>query len=286
MKKLRKYIIIALALCFVSCGTFTFKDTKEATVVASVGDEKLTLSEVQGLSAYGLTRSDTIQLVASYASEWVEQRLLQNYSKSRYASKSAEVERLVEDYRKALFMEFFEEEYTQSVGDNVTQEEVEDFYKLNRSKLVLSMDMVKAQMFVIPADSKDVAVLKKKLSSSAESEFQDLVSIAERDNFIVKDFSGAWIYFSDLLDNMPFRDKTEQMLKKNGVFEYEYENLIYFVKIIDRKTKGGIAPLETVEALIKREIVIRRKKEILSFKRDSIYSDALLRGDVEVINIF
>lgn len=281
---MKKYSLFILSVtCFLlSCGTFTFNDTKGAKLVASIGKEKLYVRDVVGLNAPDLTETDSIEIIENYAQYWLKTRAVEQYSKKRYSPREEEIEKLMEEYRSSLFLEFFENEYTHGVTDFVGDDEIEKYYKDNKQKFVLSSNMVKAYILTIPKAYKDATLMKKKFASSRKDDFEDIVSIAERDNLIVKDFSQSWVYFSDIVGLVPFTGDVAQFLKQGTIFEATDDNFKYSMKILDYKLVGDVTPKELVEDLIKRAIVVERRKNRLQEVRDSIFSVAVVSGEAVV----
>lgn len=272
--------VVLLIFCFVllSCGTFKFNDTKGAQLIASIDDQKLYMRDVIGLNAPDLTSEDSVEIIKSYADYWLRSQAVIKYSQKRYSSKDDEIEKLLEEYKRSLFLEFFEKEYTRNVAEYVSDEEIDNYYSANKQKFILSSNVVKARTMTLPKAYKDATLLKKKLSSSKRDDFEDIVSIAERDNLIVKDYSQGWSYFNEIIGNIPFTGDTEKFLKSKDLFEETDDNFKYMIKVDDYRLVGEITPKEMVTDLIKRAIVIERRKAKMESVRDSIYNVAVING--------
>lgn len=272
--------VVLLIFCFVllSCGTFKFNDTKGAQLIASIDDQKLYMRDVIGLNAPDLTSEDSVEIIKSYADYWLRSQAVIKYSQKRYSSKDDEIEKLLEEYKRSLFLEFFEKEYTRNVAEYVSDEEIDNYYSANKQKFILSSNIVKARTMTLPKAYKDASLLKKKLSSSKRDDFEDIVSIAERDNLIVKDYSQGWSYFNEIIGNIPFTGDTEKFLKSKDLFEETDDNFKYMIKVDDYRLVGEITPKEMVTDLIKRAIVIERRKAKMESVRDSIYNVAVIDG--------
>lgn len=272
--------VVLLIFCFVllSCGTFKFNDTKGAQLIASIDDQKLYMRDVIGLNAPDLTSEDSVEIIKSYADYWLRSQAVIKYSQKRYSSKDDEIEKLLEEYKRSLFLEFFEKEYTRNVAEYVSDEEIDNYYSANKQKFILSSNVVKARTMTLPKAYKDASLLKKKLSSSKRDDFEDIVSIAERDNLIVKDYSQGWSYFNEIIGNIPFTGDTEKFLKSKDLFEETDDNFKYMIKVDDYRLVGEITPKEMITDLIKRAIVIERRKAKMESVRDSIYNVAVIDG--------
>lgn len=282
MMKKRIILIISVGFVLLSCGTFTFNDTKGARVIASLGSEKLYLRDVVGLNSPDLTEKDSADIIYGYAEYWLKTRAVAKYSQDRYSSRSKEIDKLVDEYKSSLFLEFFEKEYTRGVSDYISESEIDKYYNDNQQKYVLSSNMVKAQLMTIPNGYKDSKLIKNKFASNRRDDFEDIVSIAERDNLIVKDFSQAWVYLNDLATLVPLKNEINKLNKSSGVYEVSDDNFQYLVKIIDYKQAGNVTPKELVVDLIRRAIIIDRRKSKVQQIRDSIYTDAVTSGEAVI----
>lgn len=279
-------ILMIVAIVLSSCKTATFNDRIEVTVVASVGKYNLYLRDVPGLNSPNLTKEDSSVIVSNYARTWVRNKSVDNYSEKRYRDKSEEINKLVEDYRHTLLTGYFERDYTKKISTNVSEKEILEYYNREKSNFALTNDLIKARVMIIPSNYVDLAVIKKKFSSSNDDdEFQDIISIGQRDDFVVRDMSKEWNNFGDLLSFVSLKTSSSEMLKKNGVFEYKVNNLVYIVKIIDRRLKGSATPLEFVSDMIKRSIIVERRRERLKHVRDSIYENSFNRGETVIFDV-
>lgn len=280
------YIIFIMVVVLISsCRTATFNDKKEVTVVASVGVYNLYLRDVPGLNAPNITTEDSSVIIKNYAQQWVKAKSVDNYSRKRYNDKREEIDKLVEDYRHTLLSGYFEKEFTAGLSTAVTDEQILEYYNRDRSRFSLTNDIVKARVMIIPTNYIDLSVIKSKFSSSNDDEFQDIISIGQRDEFVVRDLSQEWHNFGELLSFLSLKTSGSEMLKKNGVFEYKEDNLIYLVRIIDRKLKGSATPIEFVSDMIKRSIIVERKRERIKNVRDSIYESTFIRGEAVIFEV-
>ncbi|MEG0499777.1 MAG: hypothetical protein RR550_01485 [Rikenellaceae bacterium] len=219
-----------------------------------------------------------MEIIKSYADYWLRNQAVLRYSEERYSSKDDEIEKLLEEYKRSLYLEFFEKEYTRGVTDHVSDEEIDNYYNANKKKFILSSNVVKAQTMTMPKAYKDATLLKKKFASSSRDDFEDILSIAERDNLIVKDYTQGWSYFNEILGNIPFLGDSDDFIKSKQIYEESDNNFRYMIKINDYRLVGDVTPKEMVTDLIKRAIVIERRKAKMESIRDSIYNVAVNNG--------
>lgn len=274
---------LLISTLVVSCKELSFNDTKGATVVAQVGKKKLLMKDIVGLNGYGLTKEDSVEIIATFTDAWIKKQVLIKYSIERYKDKKKDVETLIEEYKSLLYSEYFEREYVKGVNDNVSDEEISNYYEENKSKFLLPAPLVKAKLMTADATYSDIEFLKKKFLSSAKEDYEDAVAIAERDKILIKDNSSEWIYFNDLLGYIPFDENINTFLSEGKrVYTTKDGKFIYILSIKDYKLKGDIMPKPLVSDLIKRSILTERKRIKLDHVKDSIYKFQIDNGEIEV----
>ncbi len=270
-------------MALLGCRPITFRDSEEGRVVAEMGSTNLYLRDVPGLNLDGVTAEDSLLIIESYAKEWIKSRLLEVYSESKYNGYSADIEKRVEEYRKQLYVDIFEAEYTKNENINVSSSEIDKYYKANSSRHTLSHSMVKAKVIVVPETYNDIDVLIKKFRSRSVDEYIDIQSLAHRDGFFEKDMSGGWHPFSDVASYLPFsKSKVEVLLKRNGVHQFKGEGKLYLVDIVDKRLEGSVAPREVSEGMIKSAILLERQNNYIEGVKDSLYNKAIERGKASI----
>lgn len=256
----------------------TFNDTKESRIVASVDGTNLYLRDVPGLGVAGLTKADSMLIIDKCCDQWIRKTVIDNYSRDKYKENSNEINKLVEKYRSSLFTLLLEDDYIKLINSEVADEDIDDYYQKNMSNFVLKHPVVKARLLGIPLGYKGDKLIEKKFLSTRSSDFEDILSISERDNFFIKDFSSGWNYFSDVVWHFPFTGDVTTFLKRKKVFESKDENYSYILTILDHKLVGDIAPKELIVEKIKDVIIIERQRERMENVKDSLYFDALSLG--------
>ncbi len=279
MKYNKLIVVILLSITLYGCNEYSFKDTKGSTVVAVVGEHKLYLKDVVGLDCEGINYVDSLDIINNFTKTWMRNKVVEDYAVEAYDDMSKEVEKLVDDYRRSLYSDYLEKDFTEDITSTVLEEDVDKYYDENRSTFMLVEDMVKARVVRTSTDNTELRTLRRKFNSTRAEEYSDIKLLAERDGFFEKEMADKWYNFSEVLELLPFsRSKMEAMLKKDGVYEYKDVDDIYFVRIIDRRLKGTVAPRSVVRDIIKMKISSDRKKEYLESVKDSLYYVAIRRG--------
>ena len=109
MRRTGLYIILLAGFLLPSCAAFEKKQKAGAAV--ELNGQYLYRSTLDSLTL-GLDPVDSTRVVQQYTGQWAQDVLL--YDKARKRS-NKEIERLVEDYRRTLYVHLYEE-YTWSAG--------------------------------------------------------------------------------------------------------------------------------------------------------------------------
>ena len=100
-----KEIISVLLAGFLLVGCTALEKKQQAGSVAEVNGQYLYRSTLDSLTV-GLTGEDSIRVAQQYISQWAKDLLIYGQAKGR---SNKEIDRMVEDYRKALYVHAYEE---------------------------------------------------------------------------------------------------------------------------------------------------------------------------------
>lgn len=271
-----KIIISALfcTLCFASCKRLSFDE--DPNIIAKIGKEKLYKQEVEQMIKTPLSPEDSLAFMADYAEMWIKRELKRQNAEEFFTDKT--IEKMVEEYRASLLTYKYEQRYTSTVSDMVSNTEISEFYNANKENFLLSTPMVKARVLRVPAGYKNRKQITKKMNSSNSDDMLDVVSMADKDALQLYDFSKKWYYFDEVIDYMPFVNKNESMdsfLENNRNLEVSSSDYVYLLQIFEYKKTGSVMPAEFLEDQIRKIIINNRKMKILSHIEDSLYRVAI-----------
>lgn len=271
-----KIVISALfcTLCFASCERLSFDD--DPNIIAKIGKEKLYKQEVEQMIKTPLSPEDSVAFMADYAEMWIKRELKRQNAEEFFTDKT--IEKMVEEYRASLLTYKYEQRYTSTVSDMVSNTEISEFYNANKENFLLSTPMVKARVLRVPAGYKNRKQITKKMNSSNSDDMLDVVSMADKDALQLYDFSKKWYYFDEVIDYMPFVNKNESMdsfLENNRNLEVSSSDYVYLLQIFEYKKTGSVMPAEFLEDQIRKIIINNRKMKILSHIEDSLYRVAI-----------
>lgn len=265
---------MACMMLSVSCKRLIFDD--DPNIIAKVGEEKLYKQDVEQMIKTPLSVNDSIAFMEDYVEMWIKRELKKQNAEAFFTDKT--IEKMVDDYRASLLTYKYEQRYTSIVSDVVSSNEISEFYNANKENFLLSTPMVKARVLRVHSNYKNLKLITRKMNSSNSDDMLDVVSIAEKEDLQMYDFSKKWYYFDEVIDYMPFVNKNislDAFLKNNKNLEVRSSDYVYFLRVFEYKETGSVMPVEFLEDQIRKIIINNRKMKLLINIEDSLYNAAI-----------
>ncbi len=269
----RIVIIIISILAIVSCNVY---NNEKSLVVARVGEKELLQTDIAEIIPGNATSEDSLLIADNYIHQWITKQLIVNKAELNLTQEQKDVSKLVEDYRNALLIHIYQQNFVHEKLDTiVTDDEISSYYNQYPNNFMLSKSLVKA-LFVkikkpLPEKEKIVRWLKSEKKDDAEK--LEYFCFQRATNYDL--FKGEWISSNTLLDKIPLQiDNRTQFLSKNKYIISEDDVYCYFIKINDLQLKNSRAPLCYVKKDVRKIILNKRKLELINHLENDIYNDA------------
>ncbi len=268
---MKNWIIIGFAaLCVLSCkmvdrlgdsATELFK----GEVVARIGEHRLHRSQLESYIPAGVSPEDSAALAQQYIRAWAEDLLLLDMAEEQLSKEEKDVTDELESYRRALLKYRYEQLYiNQRLDTLVTDEEVSAYYKANPDKFVLERPVVKARYMIIPADSRSLKEIRKKMSSDDDTEVLEAESLAFTAAIKYADSSDTWMDIITLAQELGTDSRILTGAIKNRFAELPDESgNLRIAYIVDMVQQGKTAPEDYCAGRI-RDIILNARKHALS----------------------
>jgi hypothetical protein len=273
--------IACLFIVLLACNKTGKKDA-----VAKVGDKVLTWEEVKSIVPDDTSPKDSAMLAERYIQEWVKQEVVLRHAEQNLSEEQKNVDELIDNYRKSLVLYTYEQELVkQRLDTNVKEEEIEKYYYDNLQNFQLKDYIVKVKYCAISTDNKQIKLLRK-LFFSVDP--QDLV---KWEKFCVENGASyffdedKWMIWDDFmqLQQVPLNvvDK-DAFLKRNRDIEFDKDNNLYLLRVVDYQISGSQSPLSFEHEKIRDILMNNRKQQLLSNMRQFLYNQALNDQSVEI----
>lgn len=268
MKKIGIIGCIAAGLLLGSC-TALEKQQKVGAAV-EVNGQYLYRSTLDSLTV-GLSSEDSLRVVQQYVSQWTKDIL--EYDKAKARTKS-DLEELVEAYRRALYVQAYEQQLIErhmpkAVPDSVVMQ----VYEQMPNRFLLDESIVKGILVVVPKDARDIAKLRGWM---AKEKLDEIEKYAYQNASGYELFSDKWLTTTDLLAHMPAeRTELENMLKAKNQIEVTDSLKTYVLQVTEKHLRGAQMPMEYARPEIEKIVLYERQVDFLNKERERLYNEAI-----------
>ena len=280
---MRIFFIIGI-FCLAGCQYFQPKQDITEKVIAQVGDKTLTESNLSELTPANLSDEDSAKFGEKFVNDWIKKQLMIQRAEDVIDFNEARIQSKVLDYQYALMVHELEEKYIDAnLNEEVSALEIKTYYQEKSENFILRENLSKCVYFKIPGNAPQIWRLRRSIKNYPA----DSVQMWEyADEYAVKAFTedSVWVKFDEVLLETPMKEVTDktQFLKRNSYIEVSDEDFIYFLKIMDYKLVGEIAPLEFIAESVKDVIINKRKIALKKELEKKIYDEAVQTNAFEI----
>ena len=273
---LRKYTILLLFI--ISCN-YNLKNNDG--YVARVGDEFLSVEEIQELIPKNLKKQDSILIVNDIIEEWATSKLLiQNAIINLTEIEKLKIDNKSEKYRENLIIS----EYRNKISNNnpdtsASKDEIELFFSENSKNFKLFEEIIKGRYVKLNKNTFNINEIKRRFRRFDQSDksFFDSISI-QLLNYYLND--SIWINKKLFFNKIPSLEYDQSLrISKNNLFYVQEDSLaLYLIKINNYKKADDYAPLEYIYNRIKEVIVSKKRIDYLNKIDKELIGDAITKN--------
>lgn len=284
-------ILLISVLFFFGCDFLQFRGENDggngtdSEPLASVGEVFLYKKDIQGIVPKDIAKEDSIDLIEHHIKSWIKKQLLIAEAQKQLTFDEVELERRVLDYRYALMMHEFEKHNIQRRLDtNITEEEIESYYKENIDNFELKQNIIRGYFIQLSKDAPNLGRFRYVLRSNRQDHVEELKSYAYSYSTKVHLDDSVWVNFEDVINNTPLMElpnKTD-FLRRNTYYETSDDTNLYFLKILQYKIQNDTSPLEFVRDDIQKIVLNKRKVTLAKALEEEIYENAVKNDGFKV----
>ena len=276
LDSLRKYTILLLFI--ISCN-YNLKNNDG--YVARVGDEFLSVEEIQELVPKNLNKQDSIRIVNNVIEEWATSKLLiQNAIINLNEIEKSQIDNKSEKYRENLIIS----EYRNKISNNnpdtsASKDEIELFFSENSKNFKLFEEIIKGRYVKLNKNTFNINEIKRRFRrfNQSDKSFFDSISI-QLLNYYLND--SIWINKKLFFNKIPSLEYDQSLrISKNNLFYVQEDSLaLYLIKINNYKKADDYAPLEYIYNRIKEVIVSKKRIDYLNKIDKELIGDAITKN--------
>jgi len=268
---MRNKPIIYLALAsFLLCGCQALEKKQQSGAAVEVNGHYLYRSTLDSLTL-GLNSEDSMRVTQQYISQWAKDILLYDNAK---AQANSEIERMVEDYRRALYVHAYEEYLVERhMSKSVLDTTVAQIYAQMSDRFILDESIIHGILVVVPNDAPNIAKLRGWMS---KKEMDNIEKYAYQNASGYELFDDKWLTTTDLLNHMPIeRGDIENKLKSKDQVEMSDSLYTYILQVTDKYLRGSAMPIEYARPQIEKMVLHERQVDFLQKEREKLYNEAI-----------
>ncbi len=274
-----KDIVFTLIGCVLLCSCQVMERKHKEGAAVEVNGKYLYRATIDSLTL-GLSSEDSLRVAQQYISQWAKDILMYDRAK---AKNNKEIERLVEDYRRSLYIHAYEEHLVDKrMSKTVLDSTVQQMYGRMPDRFRLDESIMKGVLLVIPTDAPESKKLRQWLSQiKKEDEFSakamdNIEKYAYQNASKYELFVDKWLTTSDIINHMPMeRSFLESQIKIRNQIEVKDSTNTYLLQLTDKHMRGEQMPVDYARPQIEKIILNARQVEFLTKEREKLYDEAI-----------
>ena len=259
-----------LLVSFLFIGCTALEKKQQAGAAVELNGQYLYRSTLDSLTV-GLDPEDSTRVVQQYVSQWAKDILVYDNAKTRT---NGEIERLVEDYRRALYVHAYEEYLVERrMPKAVADSTIAQLYDQMPDRFLLDESIVKGILLVIPKDAPKIDKLRGWM---AKQDLDAIEKYAYQNASVYELFIDKWLTATDLLVQIPIeRAELEARLRAKNNVEVTDSLKTYLLQVTDKHLRGEQMPMEYARPQIEKIVLNARQVDFLNKERERLYNEAM-----------
>lgn len=277
---MRKTGLLLISLLF--CASCADKhDHKGQTPLVEVDGNFLYKEDLQAVLPAGLSKDDSLLFAEHYVRRWVEDVLLFNQAQSNIPD-NGEIDKLVENYRKALIMHTYQQELiSQKLSGEIPEQEIADYYEKNKELFKLDRPLMKGLFIKVPLTAPQLGNVRKWYKTETQDAVEHLEKYSLQNAVKYEYFYDKWVRVADVLDMIPLKaESPEAYMDKNRHIELKDTAFYYFLNISDFRVAGEQEPYEFAQPKVKDMLVNIKRVDFMKQVKDDLYERAVKRKKI------
>ena len=273
---MRKTGLLLISLLF--CASCADKhDHKGQTPLVEVDGNFLYKEDLLAVLPAGLSKDDSLLFAEHYVRSWVEDVLLFNQAQSNIPD-NGEIDKLVENYRKALIMHTYQQELiSQKLSGEIPEQEIADYYEKNKELFKLDRPLMK-----VPLTAPQLGNVRKWYKTETQDAVEHLEKYSLQNAVKYEYFYDKWVPVSEVLDMLPLKvPDVDEYLDKNRHVELKDTAFHYFLNVSDYRPMGEQEPYEFARGQVKDMLLNVKQVEFMKQVKDDLYQRAVKRDKIK-----
>lgn len=271
----RTWIIVAALACLLLYGCQAFEKKQQSGAAVELNGHYLYRSTLDSLTL-GMNSEDSLRTAQLFIRQWAQDILLYDATMSHT---NAQIETMVEDYRRTLYAQAYEERLVESrMSKTITDSTVNALYQQMPERFKLDESIMKGMLVVVPKDAPNIQKLRQWMAAQ---------SLDKLEKYVYQNASGyelfvdQWKTTTEIIRLVPIeRADLESRLKGSNHIEVADSSKIYLLQITEKSMRGEAMPVEYARPQIEKIILNARRVEFMRKERERLYNEAIQKRKI------
>ncbi len=271
----RTWIIVAALACLLLYGCQAFEKKQQSGAAVELNGHYLYRSTLDSLTL-GMNSEDSLRAAQLFIRQWAQDILLYDATMSHT---NAQIETMVEDYRRTLYAQAYEERLVESrMSKTITDSTVNALYQQMPERFKLDESIMKGMLVVVPSDAPNIQKLRQWMAAQSLDKFE---------KYVYQNASGyelfvdQWKTTTEIIRLVPIeRADLESRLKGSNHIEVADSSKIYLLQITEKSMRGEAMPVEYARPQIEKIILNARRVEFMRKERERLYNEAIQKRKI------
>lgn len=267
-------LLLVFFFCLASC--VDKHDHGGRTPLVEAEGSFLYAEDLNAVLPDGLSKDDSLLFAEHYIRSWVEDVLLYKKAQSNIPD-NKEIDKLVENYRKALIMHTYQQELIdQKLSNEISEQEIAGYYEKNKELFKLDRPLMKGLFIKVPLTAPQLNNVRRWYKTDTQDAVEHLEKYSLQNAVKYEYFYDKWVTVTDVLDLIPLKaDSPEEYLNKNRHVELKDTAFYYFLNVRDYRAVGEEEPFEFARPHVKDMLLNIKQVDFMKQVKDDLYKQAL-----------
>ena len=279
---MKKFFFFILTISALACSD-KGGDIKR-TPVLEVEGKFLYQDEIDQIIPATASLIDSADIAERYIKKWVTDVLVYENAK-RNINKLNDIEKRVEEYRKSLIINEYEQALIKErLSGVVTEDEMKKFYETYKSQLISQENLIKGLLLIVPKNAPQIDKVREWVRLSNTKSLENIEKYSLKNAISYDYFMNNWTSFGEILKKAPFRIEDSGVFVRSTSFaETSDSTKLYLLRIVSSIPTGQTEPYDLAKKKISSILLNKKKSDfIIQFEND-IYKDAKEEGSINYI---
>lgn len=217
-------------------------DLTDTDIVAQYRDSVLRRSDIERQLPAGISKEDSLQLIATIADEWIDGYLIEDLAAGQIDDLD-HINDLTGRYRRSLIADSYRRKMRANGVQPVDMERVKAYYRQHSAELRLERPIVKGLYIKLRSESRHLDEIRNWMRNPGPETYDALENTGRREALSFRYFADEWIDFDAIAGEIPSKlGDADKFVEENADFETEQNGIVYILHLTEHRKSGEPMP--------------------------------------------